>query len=333
MASVPRNKLAEVAGLPQTSNENALSRVATLRSRTPTFRENIASFFRGGEKIGGVGLNRLVQGLTGVNSLTGEQSFGLIDLTPFGISMAAEESADEFSRGNNLTAIATGLGALPLPAAALTKRVSKSLPLDEASRMARAEQQGFSDQTFFRGEATGRFREEFPGGAFFSRDENIARGFAQRGGADNPDQFKLNIQNAFSDAEPVTAKTFSNLVQSAKKVDPSFADNMADLVAEGQNADWMLEFAKRNPDVVVSENGTLIRAFIEKSRAPEAIFLGAGFDALDVGQDVRKLSGDGIRRKEAAFDPDKTASRNVFHAAPLAVVPLAAGAFSTEQQR
>ena len=41
-------------------------------------------------------------------------------------------------------------------------------------------------------------------------------------------------------------------------------------------------------------------------------FMNAGFDAIDTGRDVYKLSGDGIRHVDAKFDPANAASRNIF---------------------
>ncbi len=39
----------------------------------------------------------------------------------------------------------------------------------------------------------------------------------------------------------------------------------------------------------------------------------AGFDAIDTGRDVRKLTGSGIRHRDAAFDPERAAERNIFY--------------------
>ena len=43
----------------------------------------------------------------------------------------------------------------------------------------------------------------------------------------------------------------------------------------------------------------------------KGVFLGAGFDALDSGRDVRKLTGRGIRLNDAAFDPARRRSQNI----------------------
>jgi hypothetical protein len=41
------------------------------------------------------------------------------------------------------------------------------------------------------------------------------------------------------------------------------------------------------------------------------LFDRAGYDAIDSGRDVRKLRGEGIRLKQAAFDPAKRESQNI----------------------
>jgi hypothetical protein len=53
------------------------------------------------------------------------------------------------------------------------------------------------------------------------------------------------------------------------------------------------------------------------------VFLRAGFDALDSGRDVRKLTGFGIRLKNAEFDPAKAHLPDI---TASVAAPAAAGA-------
>ena len=85
-----------------------------------------------------------------------------------------------------------------------------------------------------------------------------------------------------------------------------------------------MNLARSNPDAVVTNGAAFVRQAIERSRAPEKIFKRAGFDALDSGRDVRKLTGDGIRQVSAEFDPAKARSRNTLASIfGLGSVPIA----------
>jgi hypothetical protein len=66
-----------------------------------------------------------------------------------------------------------------------------------------------------------------------------------------------------------------------------------------------------------------VRYVIEQNaRKPETLFIRAGYDALDSGRDVLKLTGKGIRSKDAKFDPAKAKQTNIM--ASLGAI-LAAG--------
>ena len=83
------------------------------------------------------------------------------------------------------------------------------------------------------------------------------------------------------------------------------------LLAPGKGVDWVIGLGKARPDTMVAESGALTRHAIERSSAPEKVFLRPGYDAIDSGRDVRKLTGDGIRLEEAAFDPARSHEQNI----------------------
>lgn len=188
------------------------------------------------------------------------------------------------------------------------------LPMDEASRMARAKGMGYADEPFYRGEASGRLREDYDGTPFFSRDEDYARGFAQQGGNADPREFRLKTPNAFSDRAPLTAGQYGRIVEAAAANDPQLANDLAEQIAPGKGVDWVMGFGRARPDFVVVEPGgtAFVRHAIERGSAdPIGLFRAAGFDALDSGRDVRMLTGEGIRLKDARFDPSQSGSRNI----------------------
>jgi hypothetical protein len=194
-----------------------------------------------------------------------------------------------------------------------TSQSMASLPMDDASRIVRSKGLGYSDEPFYRGEATGQLPDQYESG-FFSRDKETAKGFAERGGQPEPREFRLNLQNTFSDAGRLTASDFGRILQSAAERDPKLALDLAETVAPGKSVDWLLGFAKAKPDFVVVEAGgaPLVRQAIERGSSDAVGLLkGAGYDAIDTGRDVLKLSGQGIRSKDARFDPAQASSKNI----------------------
>ncbi len=235
-----------------------------------------------------------------------------LGFTPFGAAQGLAEVVDAAERGAPwgtlvpLGALAA-LGAVPGAGAAArtTKQVNKL-----------ASEMGMSTTPFYRGGVVPASREY--GGAHFSRDREYAEKFSRQGaglgperGATNKElrEFRLDLSKTFADQAPVDAATYARLVVAAE---PKLAAELVDMIAPGKNPAWFKEFARRNPDMMVSDNGALVRQAIEvSSRNPIALFKRAGFDALDSGRDVRKLTGDGIRLKEAAFDPARRSSRDI----------------------
>jgi hypothetical protein len=205
---------------------------------------------------------------------------------------------------------------------ALGRGAAAALPMDEASRIARARAMGYADEAFYRGEASEKLPNEYPSGAHFSRDPEYAQGFAQRGGKSEPREFRLTMGQAFKDYEPLSAQAYARLVSSAE---PKLAAELVEMIAPGRTPEWFAEFARRNPEFNVTERGAtpLVRQAIERGSAdPIGLFQRAGFDALDSGRDVHKIAGEGIRLKEAAFDPAKLGSQNIL--AGLAAAGFAA---------
>jgi hypothetical protein len=220
------------------------------------------------------------------------------------------------------------------PAGALgsAARRPPRLPMDRASRMQRARELGYSDEPFYRGEATGRKPSRFPGGGDFSRDYDTSAGFARRGGSDAPMEYRLNLTRSFSLGQPVTAETYARLIDQLRRTDPKLASDMVGMIAPGRGADWFMDYARRNPNVTAAENGALVHAMIERgSRDPVGTFVRAGFDAIDSGRDVRKLAGEGIRHKDAAFDPSKAHLPDIF-ASLLAALGLGSSLSRPESQ-
>lgn len=94
--------------------------------------------------------------------------------------------------------------------------------------------------------------------------------------------------------------------------DPQLAKQLANQF--DRDPEWMVGFGKHNPDQIITDSiGTnLTHELISGSRAPEHVFKGAGFNAIDTGRDVRNLDGFGVRSAQAAFDPGKANKPGIF---------------------
>jgi hypothetical protein len=244
--------------------------------------------------------------------------------------MAAAELADFAGMFAGPGGPAKAAGTIGAGIAAKAARRSRRLPMDEASVAARMEEMGYSPQAFWRGERSGTLPNEYPAGAYYSRDKDYATGFARMGGRPEPREFRLDLSRAWDDRTPLTAEQYSRVVNAA---DPPLARELIEMIAPGKSAEWFAEYARRNPDSAVVAGGStaLIRHAIEKNaKDPDKVFLDAGFTALDSGRDVRTLTGFGQRLASAKFDPRKAHLRDI--SAALAVAPLGASAFLPESQ-
>jgi hypothetical protein len=222
-------------------------------------------------------------------------------------------------------ATAAMMGGMPFAVRGAVGSAGGKLPTDYASRMKRGDKMRYSKDTFYRGERTGAVPQEFPDGAHFSRDYGTAEGFAKQGGRNAPEEYRLNLQNTFSDHAPINANGYARLVAAARERDPKLAAALVEQIAPGKDVDWFAGFAKHFPQKVVAKSGALVRQAIQfHARNANDLFVRAGYDALDSGRDVLKLNGAGIRSKDAIFDPRNADSQNVM--ASLAGLGLGGGA-------
>ncbi|MGO4831305.1 hypothetical protein AB4144_03250, partial [Rhizobiaceae sp. 2RAB30] len=94
-----------------------------------------------------------------------------------------------------------------------------------------------------------------------------------------------------------------------------------------RDPEWMVGFGKHNPDKVITDGAAAARMYqvIDRSRAPEHVLKGAGFNVIDTGRDVRNLDGFGIRSAQAAFDPAKAGEQGILLS--LGALALSPGLF------
>lgn len=125
----------------------------------------------------------------------------------------------------------------------------------------------------------------------------------------------------------MTAEVYARLVAAARFRDPELATALSALVGRGKSVEWLMEFARRNPQMIVSSSGALLRQAIEMgARNSNDLFRRAGFDALDSGRDVLKLSGHGIRSKDARFDPSRAKDFDIMASVPPVAIGVGGGA-------
>ena len=107
------------------------------------------------------------------------------------------------------------------------------------------------------------------------------------------------------------ADALGRILEAARTYDPKFAVDLADFFAPGKTPDWVIGFGKAMPDVVVAKKALMVRPLIENSAKPDSIMKAAGYDAIDAGRDVRKLTGAGIRLSTAKFNPRRGSSHDI----------------------
>ena len=243
-----------------------------------------------------------------------------------GDAMAAQDAADYSGQtvesvrggrygeaaGNAALMLASGAGVLPfLPhVAGMSKSAAKALPMDDASRMSRMKDQGYQGG-FYRGEASGKLPDEYAGGHDFSRDPETAAGFAKRGGQDAPREFFLRMSRPLPMNGEVTLGDWADIVRSADEGVRQRIVSAAPIDGEW-TVDRFLRAADANRGIEVGPGSLLWAALKNGTGDAVGTLRRAGFDAIDSGRDVRMLTGDGIREKSAAFDPEKAESRNIF---------------------
>jgi hypothetical protein len=199
--------------------------------------------------------------------------------------------------------------------------------MDRRSQFARSTEMGYDKMPFYRGDRHGDVPNQFEYGGYFSRDRATSAGIARLGGRSAPEEYRLNLQKSFHDEKPVTAEVYARLVAAARLRDPELARGLAALVGRGKSVKWLMEFAKRNPEMVVSSSGALLRQAIEMgARNSNDLFRRAGFDALDSGRDVLKLSGHGICSKDARFDPSGANDIDIMASVPPVAIGLGGAA-------
>lgn len=217
-----------------------------------------------------------------------------------------------------------------------------AIMMSPAARMrapaaARAKAMGYADDAFYRGESGGQSPRQYDGGAFFSRDAETAAGFAKRGGAEAPRDFRLDLRNTFKDYEPVKASDFARIVEAVARDNPKFAHEMVTAITEdpSKGVAWMRGFANARPGDTVAESGAHVRQMVDTATngGAKSVFKRAGYDALDYGRDVEKLTGDGIRLANAAFDPAKASSRDITAGVAGAAAAPAALGFARPDER
>lgn len=200
-----------------------------------------------------------------------------------------------------LNAGLSAAGLIPfVPALTVAKRTAKAadeaLDMSQAARMQRAADQNFKGG-FYRG-GKPPSDDGVLSGDFFSRDPELSKSF------DNSDEtdfreFMLKIDNPLGMGTVVGPPELAKLADSAKT---RGLDETAGFFQELANDGMGLE-------------GAMVQHLVEKEvgvTGMKGMLSDAGFDFLDTGRDVMRLTRGGVRDKAAKFDPSKIADPSVF---------------------
>jgi hypothetical protein len=224
---------------------------------------------------------------------------------------------------------------LPVPGPA---RKGVKLTLDEASRLARASEQGYRENPFWRGEKSGVEpnwfyppRSKRPDGtsgqasAWFSNSPDAAQQFTRAGGP-AAREFRLRYIRPLVMDGPVTARDYGDVMRAMER-EPG-QEWIADFIAKGVDRADKLDLYRLAADRPGEEisNGRALFMLLDRAAPGRENFLGilrrAGFDAAIDGHEVAMLTNKGIRLKSAAFDPRKARHTNIHKG----LLPIAIGA-------
>lgn len=112
--------------------------MAELRPYEPTWRDRLANVLMGDGRSSA--RQQFVEGLLGSRGL-GQTGMGLVDVTPFGVPLAVQESRQSFEQGNPVSGLLGAMAVLPaakpaaLAAKTAAKELSRTLPPIENSRL------------------------------------------------------------------------------------------------------------------------------------------------------------------------------------------------------
>lgn len=299
--------------------------MAELRPYNPTWRDRLAQALMGDGRASPE-RRAMVEGLTGSSGL-GTKGIGIVDaLMVPGAVLGAQEAAQGGDYRGAAMAIAMAPGA----------RVAKGLPMDEASRMARAKGMGFEPTTYYHGT-----RANFDGfdmskagsataakdaemAVFMSDNPAVSDGYARM--AKMPDDVSAKSRAMFEERERLGASLWDTpsserapLFQRMAELD----DNMEEITRNerlyGQQVYPLMARGNFKDVPAASYSGDAYSKAIADARA-EGLdgvrFVGATDGAL--GEAAAKQANilavfdpKNIRSKFAAFDPAKRNSSDL----------------------
>lgn len=219
-------------------------------------------------------------------------------------SLADEESSalDKVLSGGGLLSEFIPGGAAATGLLGLGVRAAKGLPMDYASRMGRASEQGYR-MGLWRGGKTPA------DGPYYTPDRQAAERFAQRHGPDaDVREYALagRAFNAFSDYAPEDLTEIQKALR---------ARGLTEIAEELQEIPG--DYGGKAPGIAIIQ-------ILDITTGGNAfnVLRDAGFDVADIGQEIVALSPGAVRdATRAAFDPAKKGKADIY--AGLAVPALA----------
>ncbi len=208
---------------------------------------------------------------------------------------------------------------------------SRRLPMDEASRMARARAAGFDVETrYYHGGPPPR-RGNF-GTRFWSRDRDYAAGIARHKGGSLHEAL-LRSERPLAWNREYTLNDILDLSLGARAV---YGDDLAHRLAAAapielggrplRGLDDLRFAASRLGSEPVIDGRMLTQLWDVNTQRDMNVLRAAGFDALDTGRDVVMLRPENIRSPRARFDPRHLSSPDWMAAvAPFGLLGAAAG--------
>ena len=216
---------------------------------------------------------------------------------------------------NDLSALAMPGGFLSAPRGAIGSSGSRP-PMNKVAQLNlwKAKQQGYPNEPFFRRNHKDQRPTEFPEGGRFWRNDKAGWKATRRG--EEVSEYRLATSKVFDPTSRLTAADMAHIFETVNAIHPEVAAKMTHDLVPGGGIEKFRAFVKDAPELLGPEGWWMERLLLKHKVDPNAILPRAGYDAIDYGTGVQKLTGAGIRSVNAAFNPAMRDSQNIMASIP-----------------
>ena len=130
-------------------------------------------------------------------------------------------------------------------------------------------------------------------------------------------EYRLDLSKTLDPDRRLSASEVARIIEALNTVHPNAAADLSNsLLPRGGNVEAFKAFANDAPERLGPQGGYLQTRLGLYKVDPETILSRAGYDAIDLGHGVQKITGAGVRSVNAFFNPTNRDSRNIMASIP-----------------